>query len=174
MYPEGFYNSTSNSMIQDTVRVYLRSSTAPFAKIDSSKSIINTSGEGAFTFANAVNGSPYYLQVLHRNSIETWSKTTEQFLASSLAYDFTTVNTQAFGDNMKQVDLSPLRYGIFSGDENQDGSVNLTDVLNVNNNATAFVNGYVSSDMNGDNLTDLADIVTTYNNSALFVGKITP
>jgi hypothetical protein len=46
--------------------------------------------------------------------------------------------------------------------------------VNVNNNATAFVNGYVTSDMNGDNLTDLADVVITYNNSVAFVAKITP
>jgi hypothetical protein len=46
--------------------------------------------------------------------------------------------------------------------------------LNVYNNASAFVNGYVSSDMNGDNLTDLSDIVITSNNAGAFVSKITP
>jgi hypothetical protein len=75
---------------------------------------------------------------------------------------------------MKQADSSPLRFAIYSGDENQDGFVNLTDVVNVYNNATTFINGYVASDMNGDNLTDLSDIVITSNNAGAFVGKVTP
>ena len=75
---------------------------------------------------------------------------------------------------MKQIDTLPLRFGIYSGDQNQDGSVNLTDVVNVYNNANTFVNGYVASDMNGDNITDLSDLVITSNNASAFVAKVTP
>ena len=99
---------------------------------------------------------------------------TELVSGSISSYFFSTSLSQAYGNNMTQVDASPVRFGIYSGDENQDGAVNLTDIVNVNNNATAFINGYVSSDMNGDNLTDLADVVITYNNSVGFVGKVTP
>jgi hypothetical protein len=75
---------------------------------------------------------------------------------------------------MQKMSGSIVRYAIYSGDENQDGFVNMADVVNVFNSANAFVNGYVASDMNGDNITDLTDLVITFNNSNLFVGKITP
>ena len=88
-----------------------------------------------------------------------------------MSYDFTNAASQAFGNNMKQIDASPLRYGIYGGDENQDGAVDLVDIVNVYNDATTFVNGYVSSDMNGDNITDLVDVVITYNNAVAFVSK---
>ena len=75
---------------------------------------------------------------------------------------------------MKQIDAAPLGFGVYSGDQNQDGFVNLTDVVNVNNNANTFICGYVDSDMNGDNITDLTDIVITSNNASAFVSKFTP
>ena len=75
---------------------------------------------------------------------------------------------------MKQVDNSPVRYAIFSGDVNQNGIVDLSDLLLCFNDAGAFVSGYTGSDLNGDNLVDLADITIVYNNSAGFIVKITP
>jgi len=40
-----------------------------------------------------------------------------------------TVANKAFGDNMLQVDSSPNKFVINSGDVNQDNAVDLTDVL---------------------------------------------
>lgn len=171
---EGFYNSTSNSMISDSARVYLRNSTSPYLVVDSAIAVLDPSGNASFSFTNAVNGTPYYISVKHRNSLETWSSTTPSFTANSLSYNFTTAATQAYGGNLKQIDTAPLVYGIFSGDENQDGFVNLSDIVDILNNANAFVNGYVLTDINGDNLTDLNDLLITLNNSNLFVVKITP
>jgi hypothetical protein len=89
-------------------------------------------------------------------------------------YDFTSSTSQAFGNNMKQVDTSPLKFGIFSGDVNQDGSVDGLDLSIVDNDAFNFVSGYVNSDVNGDNVSDALDIGITDNNAFNFVGKITP
>ncbi|MEO8664592.1 MAG: SBBP repeat-containing protein, partial [Ignavibacteria bacterium] len=68
-YIQGFYDPGSNSMIADTASVYLRSSTAPYNKIDSAKGVLSNSGTGSFTFNNAAGGTNYYLALLHRNSI---------------------------------------------------------------------------------------------------------
>ncbi|MEZ4824330.1 MAG: integrin alpha [Ignavibacteria bacterium] len=174
MFIQGFYNSSSDIMVGDTVTVYLRNSTSPYAIVDSAKTFVNSAGQGTFTFSNAADSTPYYIELVHRNSIETWSKTAQQFTASALSYDFTTANTQAYGDNMADIDASPVRYGIYSGDENQNGLVDLSDVVNVSNDASSFTSGYVPSDMNGDNFTDLSDLVITSNNASAFVAKIIP
>ncbi|MDQ3020236.1 MAG: hypothetical protein M3R36_06670, partial [Bacteroidota bacterium] len=85
---QGFYNSSSNTMVSDTITVYLRNATTPFAKKDSAKSVLNNSGAGSFIFFNITNGTNYYLVIRHRNSIETWSSSAIAFSAGTLTYDF--------------------------------------------------------------------------------------
>jgi len=173
---EGFYNASANTMITDTVRYFLRSAVFPYPIIDSSKTKISSSGNGNAIFSNVQTSTDYFLVLKHRNSIETWSSSVISFsqFTNHAKYDFTDLSSKAFGDNMKQVDTSPLRFGVYSGDENQNGLIDLTDVVNVSNAANAFTNGYVSSDMNGDNLSDLADVVITSNNASAFISKIIP
>lgn len=77
---EGRYNITKNKMIKDTARVYLRSTSSPYAIIDSSKSVLDSNGKGTFSFPNAINGTPYYIVVKHQNSVETWSSTGRKVL----------------------------------------------------------------------------------------------
>ncbi|MBK9332673.1 MAG: FG-GAP repeat protein [Ignavibacteria bacterium] len=174
MFIEGFYNNSSNTMISDTLRVLLRNSTTPYAIVDSAKSFLSTTGSAAFNYYNAVNGVQYYLVMHHRNSIETWSKTAQQFTGSSLSYYFSTANTQAYGDNMIEADSSPLRFAIYSGDVNQDGTIDLTDGSEIDNDAFNFNSGYLPTDVNGDEIVDVADAVYADNNSFNFIGKITP
>ncbi len=171
---QGFYSASSNSMTPDTVRVYLRNSTAPFAIADSTKAIVNNSGEGTFSFSRASNYTQYYIQTKHRNSIETWSKTTQSFVNSELAYDFSTSNSQAFGDNLIQVDTSPVEFAIYGGDVNQDGTIDATDVSMLDNDAQNFVGGYVVTDLTGDDFVDGTDFLIADNNATNFVSVITP
>ena len=44
-----------------------------------------------------------------------------------MTYDFTSANTQAYEDNMIQVDAPPVNFAIYSGDVNQDGVVDGSD-----------------------------------------------
>ena len=171
---QGFYDSATNLMISDTVRVFLRNSSAPYNIVDSAKGKLSSSGAGSFAFSNAVNGVNYYLVIMHRNSLETWSMTTHAFVSNSLTLNMTASALMAYGNNLVQVDAAPVRYADYSGDVNQDGLVDLTDIVNVYNAASAFVTGYKVSDINGDDLTDLTDILITYNNSSSFVSKATP
>ena len=161
-------------MTGDTVKVYLRNSFQPYSIADSSKSFINNSGTGNFTFANAVNGAGYYIVIKHRNSIETWSAAAQLFTSGILTYDFTNSSSKAYGNNMVQADSSPVKFALYSGDINQDGYVNLSDVLPAYNDAITFVTGYTVSDVTGNNITDLSDVILAYNCSNLFIVKITP
>ncbi|MEZ4690322.1 MAG: hypothetical protein R3A12_09125 [Ignavibacteria bacterium] len=67
-----------------------------------------------------------------------------------------------YGNNSKLVGNN---YCIYSGDENQDGVVDLSDISDVSNSANTFLLGYERSDMNGDNVTDLEDVVITSNSA---------
>ena len=174
MLIEGFYNSATNVTIQDTVRVYARSNVNPYIIVDSAKGVINSNGQVSVFLTQVLNGQSYYLQVKHRNSLETWSKTAQTFTGNILNYDFTSSASKAFGDNLKQVDSSPAVFAVYSADVNKDGVIDLTDVIQTYNAAGIFAAGYVVTDLTGDNITDLTDILIAYNNSAGFVSVIKP
>ncbi|MDQ3021858.1 MAG: SBBP repeat-containing protein [Bacteroidota bacterium] len=171
---EGFYNSISNKMLSDTARVYLRNTVSPFAIVDSSKSKLDSSGNGRFYFSNVTNAVNYYIVMKHRNSIETWSNFGYSFSSGVLTYNFSNSANKAYGNNQTQIDNSPVRYGIYSGDVNQDGAVDLTDGSLIDNDSYNFVNGYVVTDLNGDNTIDLSDAAIADDNAFNFVSKITP
>lgn len=175
-YMEGFYNASTDQMVSDSISVTVRAASSPYNIIETSKGVLSTTGYGLIDLGpNVINSVPYWIQINHRNSIETWSKTTLPFINNDLYYDFYFAANRAYGNNQKQIDSSPyLRFGFYSGDFNQDGFVNLTDVVGVYNASSTFTNGYVPSDMNGDNITDLTDVVITNNNSNNFVSKMRP
>lgn len=172
---QGFYNAGTNSMIRDTMRFYLRNSLTPYAIIDSSKSYLGSLGNTDVTFPNSLPGK-YYLMLKHRNSIETWSSTALNFDAftQSVTYNFKTDIASAYGNNMIQVDSSPIRYALYGGDVNQDGIVDGTDGILIDNDASNFATGYLSTDLNGDEVIDGSDAVIADNNAANFVSAITP
>lgn len=170
---EGFYNIATNDLnMVDTVRAYLRNTSSPYAIIDSSKGFIDSlTFKSALQFLNAPSGT-YYIQLRHRNSLETWSKNGVNYIQdSTLNYDFTFAAAQAFGNNMV---LKGTKYCLYSGDVTQDGSIDLSDVILINNNASSFVTGYVNTDANGNSIVDLTDVLIAYNNSLNFISKKTP
>ena len=166
---EGFYNGVT--MVPDTVTVQLRNTASPYTLAEQKKVVLNTSGSGTGSFNTVTGGTPYYLVIHHRNSIETWSGTGKSFSSNLLSYDFTTAAAQAYGNNMK---LKGSKWTIFNGDVNQDGVVDLSDVGLVDIDNLNFVTGYVATDINGDNIVDLSDISIVDNNNLNFVSKVTP
>lgn len=173
---QGFYNQATNLMVRDTMRFVLRYISFPYDAADTGKAYLNTDGSGVALFDNAESGILYNIQLLHRNSIETWNSSVISFdaLTAQANFDFTLSMTQAYGNNMIQVDSVPVEFAVYSGDVNQDGFVNLSDILLTYNDANSFVAGYVKTDLNGDNISDLSDVLIAYNNSANFVAKMIP
>lgn len=166
---EGFWDGTN--MISDDANVYLRNAASPFAKVDSSITFLDNTGNGVLLFSNASAGN-YYIVVSHRNSIDTWSALPQTFTAGGVTnYDFTTAAGKAFGSNLV---LKSGKYCLYSGDENKNGFIDLTDLVDVSNDGSNYVTGYVVTDVNGDGIVDLQDIVITYNNSANFIAIIAP
>lgn len=58
--------------------------------------------------------------------------------------------------------------------QNQDGTVDATDVSAVDNAAANFLGGYVTTDLTGDNFVDGTDFAIADNNAANFVSLIRP
>jgi len=166
---QGFWDGTSQ--VRDTVKCHLRNSTAPYAEVEVSTAYLDNSGFSTFSFNTATSGS-YYLEITHRNSLETWSALPQTVVpGGTYTYNFTTAANKAYGNNMI---LKSGKYCDFSGDVNQDGFVNLTDVLIIFNASSVFSTGYILTDVNGDNIADLSDITIAFNNSQIFVQKVRP
>jgi N-acetylneuraminic acid mutarotase len=171
VFVEGFFDRSSNTMIRDTVKVYLQKTFFPFEIVDSSKAYLSNNGFANFKFNKAVSDSGYYLVIKHRNSIETWSSSGYSFTPSLINYDFTTSATKAYGNNLI---LKGTKYCIYSGDVNQDGFIDGSDLALTDNDAFTFASGYLSTDVTGDNIIDASDLSVIDNNAFNNVIKITP
>lgn len=86
-------------------------------------------------------------------------------------YDFTTLVTSAFGDNLINCED---KYCLFSGDALKDDFIDVSDLRQIDNDVTNFVEGYVQSDLTGDNFVDVSDLVFVTNNVDDFIGVINP
>jgi len=178
---EGFYDISSDKMrMSDTVKVYFRNSTPPYAISDSAVSIIDLSSfTGSFRLNTTASGN-YYLDLKHRNSIRTWSSTPVNVTFNLTSdYNFIPDSSLAYGKNMKRVTpnhpfFPPAKFAIYNGDINQDGVVDGSDAAVIDNDAFNFATGYVVTDLNGDEVVDGNDATIADNNAFNFVGKITP
>jgi endonuclease/exonuclease/phosphatase family metal-dependent hydrolase len=166
---EGFYNGTT--MRTDTISVELRNANSPYVLIDEAKVLLNSSGQSSPRFYNAQNSVPYYIVIKHRNAVETWSALPQTFSSNTLAYDFTTGADKAYGNNLK---LVGAKWCIYSGDVNQDGYVETTDLNLVFTGNITGATGYITTDLNGDNFVEIQDLNIVFVNNILGVHKQTP
>ena len=171
MLVEGLYDPVTERMKPDSAKVFLRNASSPFAIIDSAVAQVDSLGNADHYFMNAVNGVNYYISLHHQNSLETWSSSTFSFNSNEAAYDFTSIVTSAFGNNMV---LMGNKYCIYSGDINQDGTIDATDAGTVANDAANYVTGNVATDLTGDNYVDGTDFVIANNNSENYVSLLRP
>ncbi|MBK6772204.1 MAG: hypothetical protein IPG78_08790 [Ignavibacteria bacterium] len=172
--PEGIYYDLFNQLTRrDTMTVYLRNTTSPYTKVDSAKAVIDSVNfSGFFKYWYAPAGT-YYIAINHFNTLETWSKSGGVMNLSDTAfYDFTTDALQAYGNNLK---LKGSKYCAYSGDINQDGIIDASDLIKVYNDSYVGLTGrYIVSDLNGDSVVDASDISITDNNVYIGVLRITP
>ena len=181
--PQAYFNGGVLNLA-DTMRVYLRNNTSPYSIVDSAKAVINAATyTGTFFFENAPTGT-YYLQVKHRNHLETWSKSGgEPYVAGSLnSFNFTSANANSFGSN--QASVGSL-WGFYGGDVAgastpgvaygyQDGTIDASDISEIDNDVVNVLIGYYKTDVNGDDIVDAADLSFVENIALLTIFAVTP
>jgi len=188
-YLEGFYagngtmaatlydlGNSSDATATDTVEVSLWSAASLTGTTPdyTQKVILHTNGTASVQFPGATLGNSYYVAIKHRNSLETWSAAPVA-ISSTTSYDFSTGLGQAYGDgiNNPMKSMASGVYAIYSGDVNQDGTIDLSDLTQAQNDVSNFAFGYNSSDCSGDGGTDLSDLIFIQNNATLFLFKAT-
>jgi hypothetical protein len=94
----------------DSVTVELHNASSPFATVYSKTGILDLDGDGTFVFPAGASGNSYYIVVLHRNHLQTWSKDPVTF-GTNTTYDFSAVS-------------APRSSGQPSGGSTSTGSLN--------------------------------------------------
>jgi len=131
---------------------------------------LSTSGTASVTLPQTYNGS-YYITIRHRNSIETTTSSLVSFAGPVIDYAFD-LPARVFGGNLLL--MVDGQYVIYTGDVNQDGTVDTGDGTPIDNDQFNFVSGYVVTDINGDGTVDTGDGTFVDNNQFGFVGSILP
>lgn len=156
----------------DTVKVSIADIQSPGLKIETKKVYIQPDGTGTCKFTLPDDRSRYYIIIEHRNSVKIWSKLNgETFSSYSLNYDFSLDSAMAFGNNLKMINSKAYFY---TGDVNQDGIIDGSDLGFTDNFAFTSTIGYLSSDLNNDGITDNEDISFVENNIGLNVHVMSP
>lgn len=168
---EGRYNPLTDNMIGDTVRIYLAKSSFPFLKVDSATVFLDINGNSSAYFSKLSYDSSYFLIIKHRNSIETWSSMPLNLNLFEMSYDFTTDSLKSFGANMTK---KGSKWCIYSGDVNQDGFIDLFDLITIDNSIFQSTTGYVVTDVDGNGVVDLGDLGICSSNAYKFSKVVSP
>ena len=90
--------------------------------------------------------------------METWSANPVT-MAAVTAYNFSSAQAQAYGTpgNLVETPLGSGQWAIYSGDINQDLSIDAQDYLLLDPDIIAGNSGYLTTDLNGDGSVDALD-----------------
>lgn|GEM_PF-1698672 len=179
MIVQGLYLASGVHSVADFAVLNVRAGTSPYAIIETSTATINpTTLVASFTLSNSLPSASYYLDTRYRiltsdrNAIDVYSAAPLPMGAySGGAYDFTTSLAQAFMSN--QV-ATFTKFGRYSGDVNQDGIIDGSDLNDVDNGVAAGASGYLNIDLTGDDFVDGGDLALVENNVAIGPVYITP
>jgi hypothetical protein len=132
--------------------------------------ILHNNGLAQASFATAPAGY-YYIAIRHRNTLETWSKDSVNLGLGANSYDFSTALTQAYDDgfNPPMQNMGAGVYALYSGDVNQDFTIDASDLGDIDNDNSIFAFGYNATDCSGDGASDATDLAIVDNNQNLFL-----
>ncbi|NHM07663.1 hypothetical protein G4D82_10550 [Flavobacterium sp. CYK-4] len=167
LFIEGYYigGSTMNSvkLNQDYVSpadevedltIELHDATT-YALVDTAIGTLKTDGSLTCTFNTAAAGS-YYIVVKGSNIIETWSATAQAVGTTPLSYDFSSGASQAYGDNMREIETGV--FAMYTGDLNLDQVIDNADLDSIFPDIENSNFGVLATDLNGDGVVDNADL----------------
>jgi hypothetical protein len=165
-------DGVSPMTIADTITVELHDPTNTAITSYSATGILSTSGIANVTFPGGAIGNSYYIWIKHRNSITTSSANPVQINASNTSFNFSSSLSQSYGSNL--TDDGSGVFMIFTGDINQDGSVDFNDYPGLDIASSNGVLGYDANDLNGDASVDFNDYPMIDVNSSNGVISVLP
>jgi uncharacterized protein (DUF2141 family) len=130
---------------------------------------LTTTGTATVTIP-AIHTGSYYITIKHRNSVETTTAVAVSFAGSTISKSFGLSDVYA-----SNLGLTNDGYNvIYTGDVNQDGTVDSGDFTPVDNDATNYMSGYLISDVNGDGTVDTGDFTSVDNNGLNYISTSHP
>jgi hypothetical protein len=163
---------SSDTTISDSIRISFIDSVT-MATYYQANTVMNRSGWSQFNVPQA-NGN-YYIKLQTRNGIETWSAYPISLPSGGggfFQYNFTDAMNAAYGGN--QFEVEPGVWTIYSGDVNQDLSIDAFDYLLVDPDLIAGLFGYLDTDLTGDGFVDAFDYVVLDANLVSGIGAVLP
>ena len=160
---------TGNSIFPDdcdTIEVTLVDPVT-MSESEEQKAVLKTNGICNVYFLDVSIGRPYYLKIIHRSSLETWSSVPIMLQATN-QYTFIDSASSAYGNNL--VELSSGIWGLWSGDISgnvpgiQDGIIDENDILHWESEVLNYKAGYYHEDINGDGIIESSDFSILENN----------
>ena len=129
---------------------------AAFLKNDGS--VVDMYGSSLPWIGNPQLTGSLYLIVRHRNHLDVISNFGANLVGEIYSYDFSDQSDKVYGGNNahKQIDSSPLRFGMAGGDGVADGHINLSD-KNFSWEPDVGKTGYLDGDFNMNGQTDNQD-----------------
>ena len=158
------------------VSICLRNGTFPYSIVDCAYMkvrqwiVFNQASVVTLNLGPKIISANYYLETATKHSVRTQSATAVSFLGMTGVYDFTSAQTQSFGNNSVFIGGG---WAFYNGDVNQDDFVDATDGSLVDNDSYNFVTGcYLATDVTDDGFVDASDGSIVDNNSSNFVGAV--
>jgi len=151
---QGLSNPTTDC---DDVTIELHDATAPYALAYSYTGVLQTNGTINCIFPAGAVGGSYYLVVLQRNHVQTWSASPITILSTTPQYDFSTAANKAYGDNQWEVETGVFAF--YAGDVNQDLAVDGFDYIDMDPDIVAGNSGYLATDVDGNGSVDAFDFL---------------
>jgi hypothetical protein len=65
---------STNPLVVDSIVARLHNTVSPYGVVAADTALLSTNGQAVFSFPAAISGNSYYISVMYRNSIQTWSK----------------------------------------------------------------------------------------------------
>ena len=146
--------------IVDWVLIELRTGTSKNTMLFSKPAFIRSDGkivdeDGISNVAiDGLKEGDYYLIIKHRNHLKIMSSKPIHLSQNSELYDFSSNINSAFGKDAL-VKLGNNNYGMYSGDGDANGMINIVDYKSVGNYIFQF--GYMIGDLDMNSIIDIRD-----------------
>ena len=155
---QGCYDTANNGLVSEqpaTVKVY----GAEGAVLETKTGTLAT--DGTLQVELSTTGA-HRIGVRTWNSLEVLTASEVDLDGTTVDYDFTDAAEKAYGDN--QVEVAEGVYALYSGDVNQNGTIDESDLTLVSNASDNSQYGIVICDLNSDENVDLSDVSIVTNN----------